>query len=513
MGTNVKIRPKVAMFSAFARLNYRPWFALAEFVDNSLQSFIAEREAIQAVDGITAKLTVRILLEEDRIVVEDTAAGISADDFSRAFMPAQPPPNRTGLSEFGLGMKAAACWFARRWSVRTCALGEGIERTLNFNVPEIVAQDIEEIIPEEHTGVAESAHYTTIVLDDLNRRIKGPTIGKIKSHLASIYRAFIAEGILSLCVGGEELTYSRPNVLEMPYCKTPDDPPIVWQKKHLRIEIDDSHRVHGWAALRAKASVAEAGFAVFRRGRVVLGSGETPYRPEKIFRGPNSYTYQRLFGELHVEGFDVSHTKDGLLWDEWEELLLDELKKQLDAEPMPLLAQAEGYRVRGKNKADENLSFGDEAATHTAAAIKTHAGAVVSAQLGFEPEPEVAPLPQLPETKITTRREITLEIEHDGRTWLIAIELASDPGVEDWYSYSKRQQAETGITEVTIRLSMSHPFTERFGLKDGEQIEPLMRIASALALAEITALEVGISPRIKTLRRNFNQLLRQALAK
>ena len=44
----VEIRPEVAMYAAFARLNYEPWYALAEFVDNSLQSYLANRSALQA---------------------------------------------------------------------------------------------------------------------------------------------------------------------------------------------------------------------------------------------------------------------------------------------------------------------------------------------------------------------------------------------------------------------------------------------------------------------------------
>ncbi len=38
---SVEIRPKAGMFAAFARLNYKPWFALAELVDNAVQSFLA----------------------------------------------------------------------------------------------------------------------------------------------------------------------------------------------------------------------------------------------------------------------------------------------------------------------------------------------------------------------------------------------------------------------------------------------------------------------------------------
>ena len=39
----VNIRPEVSILSVLRHLNYRPWFAMAEFVDNSLQSFLANR--------------------------------------------------------------------------------------------------------------------------------------------------------------------------------------------------------------------------------------------------------------------------------------------------------------------------------------------------------------------------------------------------------------------------------------------------------------------------------------
>jgi hypothetical protein len=36
----IHIRPKVGMYGAFSRLPYKPWYAIAEFVDNSIQSFL-----------------------------------------------------------------------------------------------------------------------------------------------------------------------------------------------------------------------------------------------------------------------------------------------------------------------------------------------------------------------------------------------------------------------------------------------------------------------------------------
>ena len=56
-----------------------------------------------------------------------------------------------------------------------------------------------------------------------------------------------------------------------------------------------------------------------------------------VFGHSNSYRYQRLFGELHLDGFEVSHTKDGFRWDENEQPFLELLREYLDSGDVPLL--------------------------------------------------------------------------------------------------------------------------------------------------------------------------------
>lgn len=125
-GTKVSIRPGVSVLSVLRYLNYRPWFALAEFVDNAIQS-AHDRRAELLVQDSNFKLRVSINIDSSppgRIVIRDNAGGIPATAFPRAFRPAVLPPERSGLSEFGMGMKSAASWFAAKWSVRTKSLGE-----------------------------------------------------------------------------------------------------------------------------------------------------------------------------------------------------------------------------------------------------------------------------------------------------------------------------------------------------------------------------------------------------
>src|SRR5689334_23321084 len=110
----VNIRPGVTVLSVLRHLKYQPWFAIAEFVDNSIQSYLSCRTLFQRKYGDGHKLLVTIDIDPQdsgRIVIRDNAAGIAESDFPRAFRPAEIPPDRSGLSEFGMGMKSAACWF------------------------------------------------------------------------------------------------------------------------------------------------------------------------------------------------------------------------------------------------------------------------------------------------------------------------------------------------------------------------------------------------------------------
>src|SRR5687767_11840388 len=113
MPQSVNIRPGVSMLSVLRHLNYKPWYALAEFVDNSIQSYKdKERELNAGASAARLKVSIKMGSELDpRIVVRDNAAGIAAENYGRAFKPAELPLDRTGLSEFGMGMKSAACWF------------------------------------------------------------------------------------------------------------------------------------------------------------------------------------------------------------------------------------------------------------------------------------------------------------------------------------------------------------------------------------------------------------------
>lgn len=501
----VGIRPGVGILSVLKHLNYRPWYAIAEFVDNSLQSFLQNRGELASVG--TEAVAVAIERDEDggRLIVRDNAAGIHEDDYSRAFRPAEIPPDRSGLAEFGMGLKSASCWFAPRWTVRTTALGEPIERTVTFDIDRIIRDDVEELDVVKRRVTAET-HYTEIILTELFQPLRASrTVGKIKAHLASIYRIFLRNRILNLTFDGEALSFTDPPVLVAPWFRDPSSEARRWWKE-IDFDFGEDQRIHGFAALRERGSTSEAGFALFRRDRLIQGSGDESYRPSHIFGASNSFTYQRLFGELELEGFEVSHTKDGFQWEEHEDIVLELLKEELDRAPVPLLSQAEGHRTRPRQ--EDVRAEAQVAVERLAEVIERKAAPVLEQQLS-ETDPGDAP-EALPPAELASYRRI--EIACDGVSWQINLELTTDPAVSDWLYVSDRPSPPGGGTRTLgIRVAMAHPFMERFaGTWGAAQVEPLLRVAAALALAEVTAREAGVTL-AGSIRLRVNQLLREAL--
>lgn len=503
---SIHIRPKVGMYAAFARLNYKPWFALAEFVDNAVQSYLDNRKSLSA-RGVIGPLLVDVRIDDNEISITDRAGGIALADFPRAFSPSMRPPDPSGLSEFGLGMKAAACWFSKKWSVRTSALGEKTERTIEFDVPQIVRNGADDL-PITARETRNDDHYTVISMRDLRVRPKGTTISKIRTHLASIYRVLIADDIVRvrLTASGQstDLEFQPPELLVAPYHEQPNEPAQTWRAP-VDIELDGK-RVVGWVGILSKGKQSLAGLSIFRRKRLIQGSAGDAYRPKRIFGSSNSFAFQRVVGELHVHGFEVSHTKDGIQWQGLEEEVLEKLREQIDSKEMPLLDQAAKYRAR-KTGATVRRGFGKTALKGVAAELtnpQVEASLVEKVARAAEQEPAVLPLG---EARVVTSTSFRLEVDDAGQSWSVDIELVDQPGAH-WFSLNPRSDGAPG---VSVALNLSHPFSEAHVNDNERALGPLLRVVAALAVAEHVAKQSGMKYTSR-IRGDANDLLLKAFA-
>src|SRR3989344_2433479 len=412
-----------------------------------------------------------------------------------------------------MGMKSAACWFSNLWQVRSTAIGEDVERIVKFNISKIVKEKEEEL-PIKNLVIKNSkAHYTEVTLIDVHNKIAGRTIAKIKDHLASMYREFIRSSQVAIYFNGEELIFHDPKILEAPFYKEEKGGDRIWHKE-IKFEVRPGLKVSGFAALRELGNTHQAGFALFRRNRLILGGPEEGYRPQQIFGNSNSFAFQRVFGELQLEGFEVSHTKDGFKWGDDEEKFIDKLKKELTKQPLNLLTQAENFR-RKKNPKDA-IELVAPYIKSTAKVIEEQMPGEVAGLIGMGSNNKV--VEELPSAPNSFNKIINLKLKDIN--WEIDLQCSADPSLNDWIEVGdhllvghekKDKKTKKRTRRVGIRVSLQHDFVLNF-FAHNESQEGLVRIVAAIGLAEVIARESGVRG-AGEVRRNINELLSGSLSK
>ena len=516
MSEDVSIRPGVAMLGLFPHMKYEPWYALGELVDNGIQSYLSNRDRLRDADP-DYRLRIEIEIDKSQggsIVVRDNAAGIAHGDWHRAFLVAEPPADASGLSQFGVGMKAACCWFAKNWSLRTSHLGEETIRSVAFDVPEIVRTRDETLtVVDEPTDWR--THFTEIRMTNLYRTPQTKTQAKIKEYLGAIYRQFLRNGDVELLFNGEPITFQEHPVLTAPLWSTPDGPPITWRKE-VDLRLDSGRRVKGFVAIREKGATRSAGLALFYRNKVVTGAGEDTYRPEEIFGRSNDFRSQRVFGELHMDDFNVTYTKDALVWYDEEEEFIEQLRAELDAQPMPLLRQAKEYRSRQVDPAPkdlaEDLVRGIVAALNGSTAVGQVATLPVSTHDdesdGGDPQSVVENGEGGASEHLQADQDLDLAIL--GEVWRVAVRLVSDEGTASWLTVLPDQSGAERRLSLTV--NQAHPFMRAYCELPGQELEPVWRVAVALGLGQELARRSGAKqPGLVTM--HVNNLLRDVLSK
>jgi hypothetical protein len=321
----VPLQANNRIWLTYKHFPYKAWNAVAELVDNSVQSYLDNKRALnKQLKADKEHFSVRIdHAKEELFSIWDNAMGMDLDDLHRAVQLAYPPPNTRGRSEFGMGMKTSCCWLGGRWTIVTKKLGTDTEYSVTIDVEEIAASDSHEL-PVKTKKAGEHEHYTRIEITKMYPRLRTRAQGKTKSSLVELFRIDIEKGVMNLYWNGEELKPEpiRPLVTEEGGKKT------TW-KKDVSFEVDGLP-VTGWISVLGEGQRGrdKAGFDLFRRGRVIVGR-PLGYRPYTIFgEARNDLINQRLYGQLNLDDFPVNHLKDDFLWDGMEEDFQQKLKEK-----------------------------------------------------------------------------------------------------------------------------------------------------------------------------------------
>lgn len=520
MGKKINIRPTTSVYATYKNIKYDPWTAIAEFVDNSTQSYYDNREKLCSTkywDGLNVEIEYERNASGDKLIIRDNAYGMDFNDFKRAIM-LDSPPKKASRSEFGMGLKTAACWFGKNWSVESTELGSNIKYFTSVDV-EVLHKYKNEEIEVEEIACNPKEHGTVITIWNLNRTVVGRQVGKTKDQLRGMYRVDLRSGEIKISYNGENLFYEEPKVLEE---TLPDGSSKIW-KKNIDFEINhnnQTYHVNGYVGIREQGSVSAAGFALIRRGRVILGGYENAYRPEEIFEKSNSFVYQRLFGELNLDDWPVTQTKDAF---DWYSGLEDILIEKLKASCSDYIKKAKDYR-KGKKVSSKNT-------VDTLVETFSKAGIINNATVASINLDENKTKPTIQNSEDREKQSIeknsgtnknndddTADIEIEGSTgesikfttkestYTFNLILHQSDPLEQWLKITPVDNEEN---EYDIQWNIRHPFFKPY-IDEPDFIVVMEQFVFALALAEIEASGVSVDGTVpvSAVRMRMNSLLK-----
>ena len=499
----VSIATKPLVYQVFRHISNKAHNALAEYVDNSISSFERHTDILKPLNP-NGKLKVEITITDDYIRIEDNAFGIEEENYQRAFELARIPLDATGLNEFGMGMKVSSIWLSNHWTVESKAWGEDLKKTFVFDLEEVLNEE-KTIVEVEEIHEDLDKHYTIITLTELSqfkpslRQISG-----IKKHLSSIYSHFIQDGILDLYVNGDLLAYKEPKILEAPYYKGGSD--IVKWKEEINYSFaGGKQKVKGFIAILDKMSSSESnGFLLFRRGRTIGTSSDEKYRPKILCGEIGSPQYKRIFGELEIDGFDVSFTKNAFNEDEQFQIFIEELQKEIKSEnTLDIFGQAQNYKKPEDPKKAEKKAV-------SAMAQALSKPVVVSATVPPTPSEGLI----VDETKEDVPNEnvelliapVNKVMNIGESTYSIEIRFEKIAGISKFYSVEKSAENDKNYV---VRLFMDNPFFERYNeiLKDEECTGPMLHLVQSIVGAELLMNDSGYATYAKAFRNKLNSLI------
>ena len=354
----IDITPDVSALKIFRNLSFTPWYAIGEFVDNSITSALKNMDDLIALNGTDYELRIDIEFprNKDSLIIKDNAAGISRTDLiERALKTGVPAIDTSvGLGKHGVGMKAAGLWWGEKITIETHPINEKNGWHIDLDISD---QDNKKKIvvakPITHRGYP----GTTITVEKLWQKTpQSRTITAIRSYLPSIYRAYIGstkeDGELKCLIfyQNKQLTFEYPTLLSEPLWPTKNGPefgaPVRLWRKDINIQLSSGKSISGWVGILEKLNRDMSGFFLKYRNKGISGVvpmqnsdpedsrdakdtvSKGAYKPRKIFRQSGGYADQSFIGEFDASEFGKTITTDEPKWsveekNEFETKLLD----------------------------------------------------------------------------------------------------------------------------------------------------------------------------------------------
>ena len=132
-----KFKISNAYLGNLVRMNYLPWDALAEWVDNSVQSYLNNQKFLDKryeKNNECLEIYITYRANQGILKVDDNAGGMTSDLLTKCMEMGDPDPNISkGLSQFNVGLKSAAIWMAKKYEIKTKHFNQEKEYTVSID--------------------------------------------------------------------------------------------------------------------------------------------------------------------------------------------------------------------------------------------------------------------------------------------------------------------------------------------------------------------------------------------
>jgi hypothetical protein len=262
-------------------------------------------------------------------------------------------------------------------------------------------------------------------------------------------------------------------------------------------------KASGWIGILSPGRQRDAGFALLRRGRVVVGGPDEGYKPVEIFGQGNTFRSQRLVGELQMDDWPVTQAKDAFDWSgDLEDAFIEELKRKCQ----DYMDKAEGYREHRKPVTQADMEMATEGTRQLFSDQRFGAAVSESIKIPELVKPPEVEAKDLRKLLAVSSGPIQYRLHTGSTDWLFRLHWQDQLSEAHWMQVSYPQD-----NVIDIFLNMAHPFFVPY-LESRGFLELLQKFVMALALAEKIARETArnglVSP--ADFRMYMNSVLRRA---
>ncbi|MFL2967527.1 MAG: ATP-binding protein, partial [Candidatus Poseidoniaceae archaeon] len=335
------------MFNNYEGLSYQLHDALAEYIDNSLDSFDKNSKALEAAGKTKLEIEITINNTKRALSFTDNAFGMDKEELKLALIPDRKNPDPNHLGMYGRGMKTASGWFGKLWKIETKKLGEDYEYTATVDIGSLLnPAERSNFIPitTKHVPGKPSQSYTRVTITKGTRKYFASTTSKAKELLSIKYQRWLTNNLLDINWVSkskeEKLAYNEPDILVL---KNPGyeaekvgeegynepenieydfDFDVEFKSGENKVSINGRYGVYPPQSNQARY----AGLTMFWRNRVIIDRTRE-YWPESVFgKATGGLVRQRAFVHINTIMSPTSDKKDF----KWDLFSFDELNKVLE---------------------------------------------------------------------------------------------------------------------------------------------------------------------------------------